>query len=451
VKAEDVERIHEASLRILDDVGVRLEHDGVVARLVAAGARPGAGPHDVRIPPAMVRDHLALAPPEVELAARDGTATTLERASETVFWTTPVLYLWTGSERRPVTSEDLAAIARLSDRLDAVQGVMGVAMADVPPLHRDFVGLRVIAESTRKHARVLCFSPRGMDALVRMKPVFPGPWFSIGFTAHGPLRWTNLALEVFARSAGHGIPVTVNGEPMAGASAPVTLAGAFALGNAEILAGIVVNQLLEPGRPVVYNLGLGHVLDMRRATAVTGGPENALFARASAALGRFYGLPSSSWVSTESVFEDEQAALETMFGLATHVREGVSLVWGLGQLESEMTLSLAQLVIDDEMVAYVRRHRRGFAVDDGSLALDVVREVGIAGSFLEAEHTFAHHRKELFSPRLLNRRPRSACAGPLHEVAAARARELLARPADPALAEAERSELLAVETSFARD
>jgi len=145
------------------------------------------------------------------------------------------------------------------------------------------VGLRVIAEGTRKHARVLCFSPRGMDALVRMKPVFPGPWFSIGFTAHGPLRWTNLALEVFARSAGHGIPVTVNGEPMAGTSAPVTLAGAFAIGNAEILAGIVVN-----------------------------------FARASAALGRFYGLPSSSWVSTESVFEDEQAALETMFG---HVAE----------------------------------------------------------------------------------------------------------------------------------
>jgi trimethylamine--corrinoid protein Co-methyltransferase len=449
VRTGDVERIHEASLRILDDVGVRLEHDGIVARLLAAGARPGSGPHDVRLPPAMVREHLALAPRKVELAARDGTTTVLEPESESVFWTTPVLYLWTGTERRPVTSDDLRTIARLSDRLDAVQGVMGVAMADVPPLHRDFVGLRVIAEGTRKHGRVLCFSPRGMDALVRMKPVFPGPWFSIGFTAHGPLRWTNLALEVFARSAGHGIPVTVNGEPMAGASAPVTLAGAFAVGNAEILAGIVVNQLLEPGRPVVYNLGLGHVLDMHRATAVTGGPENALFAQASAALGRFYGLPSSSWVSTESVFEDEQAALETMFGLVTHVQEGVSLVWGLGQLESEMTLSLAQLVIDDEMVAYVRRHRRGFAVDDASLALDVVREVGIAGSYLETDHTFAHHRRELFSPRLLNRRPRNTCPGPLHEVAAARARELLAGEARPTMSDRERAELVAVERAFA--
>jgi trimethylamine--corrinoid protein Co-methyltransferase len=221
------------------------------------------------------------------------------------------------------------------------------------------------------------------------------------------------------------------------------------VGNAEILAGIVVNQLLEPGRPVVYNLGLGHVMDMRRATAVTGGPENALFARASAALGRFYGLPSASWVSTESHFEDEQVALETMFGLVTHLQEGVSLVWGLGQLESEMTLSLAQLVIDDEMVTYVRRHRRGFAVDEASLALDVVREVGIAGSFLETEHTRRHHRSELYAPRLLNRRTRSACPGPLHEVAAARARELLAKDGAPSLSDDERDALLAVERAFA--
>jgi trimethylamine--corrinoid protein Co-methyltransferase len=451
VKPEDVERIDEASLRILDEVGVRLEHDEVVERVLGAGARPGKGPHDVRLPPGMVREYLALAPRKVDLAARDGTTTTLESGAETVFWTAPVLYLWTGAERRPITSDDLRTVARLCDGLDAVQGVMGVAMDDVPPLHRDFVGLRVIAEATRKHARVLCFSPRGMDALVRMKPVFPGPWFSVGFTAHGPLRWTKLALEVFARSAGHGIPATVNGEPMAGASAPVTLAGAFAVGNAEILAGIVVNQLLEPGRPVIYNLGLGHVLDMRHATAVTGGPENALFARASAALGRFYGLPSSSWVSTESPFEDEQAALETMFGIATHLQEGVSLVWGLGQLESEMTLSLAQLVIDDEMVAYVRRHRRGFAVDEASLAFEVVREIGIAGSYLETDHTFAHHRRELFSPRLLNRRPRSACPRPLHEVAAARAREVLARDTGPTMSQDERAALLAVEQAFAAE
>jgi trimethylamine--corrinoid protein Co-methyltransferase len=106
-------------------------------------------------------------------------------------------------------------------------------------------------------------------------------------------------------------------------------------------------------------------------------------------------------------------------------------------------------VIDDEMVTYVRRHRRGFAVDEASLALDVVREVGIAGSFLETEHTRQHHRRELFSPRLLNRRARGSCPGPLHEVAAARAREILGKSGEPTLAESERAALCAVERSFA--
>jgi trimethylamine--corrinoid protein Co-methyltransferase len=359
--------------------------------------------------------------------------------------------MWTGDSRREATTADLAAIARLSDGLDSVQGVMGIAMADVPPGHRDFVGLRTIAESTRKHARVLAFTPQGMEAVVRMKPVFPGAWFSVGFTAHGPLRWTNLALDVFLKTAGHGIPVTVNGEPMAGVSGPVTLAGTVAVGNAEILAGIVVNQLLEPGRPVVYNLGLAHTFDMRSATAVTGGPENALLARASAELARFYHLPSASWASTESVFEDEQAALEKMFAIASHVQAGVSLVWGLGQLESEKTLSLAQLVIDDEMVAFVRRHRRGFSVGEEDLALEVVREVGIAGSFLETRHTLHHHRAELFDPRLLNRQERAACPGPLPQVAAARARTILGRNTGPKIGDDERRELLRVERAFASE
>ena len=81
----------------------------------------------------------------------------------------------------------------------------------------------------------------------------------------------------------------------------MTLAGSAAVGNAEILAGIVVNQVLEPGRPLIYNLGLAHVFDMRTSIAVTGGPENALLAQASAAMGRFYGLPSCSWMCTEAM------------------------------------------------------------------------------------------------------------------------------------------------------
>ncbi len=421
-----LEQTHNASLKILNEVGVRLEHEDVLARVMAAGASPGGGSSEVRFPPEMVNEYLRLAPGEVVLdSASGGISSRLASEGESLFWTCPVLNYWTGAERREVTSGDLAAVGRLCDHLPNVQGVMGVAMADVPPAFRDFVGVRILAENTRKHIRALCFSGKGMEALAAMKPLLPGAWLSVGFTAHGPLRWTHLALDIFLRSAGLGIPVTVNGEPMAGVSGPVTPAGSIAVGNAEILAGIVVNQILEPGRPVIYNLGLAHAFDMRHATAVTGGPENALFARASAALGRFYGIPSSSWVSTESLFEDQQAGLEKMFGLETHMSSGVNLIWGLGQLESEMTLSLAQLVIDNEMVDYVRRYLRGFDVNDDTLALDVVREVGIGGSYLETEHTLRNFRDHIFHPVLLNRDRRQKTSRPLHEVAAEKAQSIL--------------------------
>lgn len=445
---QDIERIHDATLRILEEIGVKLEHDEIIARLIRAGARAGTGVQVVRFPRTMVADYLALAPARVTLAGRQNPPTVLTTDAPSVFWTNPAMYLLTDTKRRELTCQDLATIARLGDNLDNVQGVMGVAMGDVSPVHRDFVGLRIMAENCRKHLRVLCFTPRGMEALVQMKPCFPGPWFSIGFTAHGPLRWTHLALDIFLKSAGQGIPVTINGEPMAGVTGPITLGGSVAVGNAEILAGIVINQLLEPGRPVIYNLGLAHVFDMKHATAVTGGPENALLARASAELGRFYRIPSGSWVSTESVYEDEQAALEKMFGIHTHIANRVSLIWGLGQLESEKTISLAQLVMDNEMVNYARQYERGFTVAGEDIPFDLIREVGPAGSFLDTKHTLSRFRTAFFQPEILNRKSRELSGGPLSQRAHQRALELLAADREDKIGPAEQAELRHIETKF---
>ena len=445
---DEQNQLHETSLRILAEIGVRLEHDEIVKRMIDAGAQPGTGPQDVRIPREMVREYLALVPSAIKLDARDGSGKTLTPNSPSSFWTNPGMYMWTGTERRKAISDDLAQVARLCDHLENVQGVLGMALDDLPPRHRDFVGLRVIAENCRKHIRVLCFTPAGMDALVAMKPVFHGNWFSVGFTAHGPLRWTNLSLEIFRRSAGHGIPATINGEPMAGVSGPVTIAGAAAVGNAEILAGIVVNQLLEPGRPLIYNLGLAHVFDMKAATAVTGGPENALFAGISAAMGRFYNIPSSSWVSTESCFTDQQAGMEKMFGFHTHSNSGVSLIWGMGQLESELTMSLGQLVMDNEMINYARRYQRGCVVTDETLQYDLIREVGISGSFLETDHTLLNFREQLFAPNLLNRKVREASSASLDIMASHRANEIIAADTAAKIAPAESAELRRVEQLF---
>jgi trimethylamine---corrinoid protein Co-methyltransferase len=439
-------KIHETSLSLLEEPGIRLEHDEICQLLIANGATAGLAADVIKIPRQLVEEALVLCPRQIDLADKAGQAIHLSAEGESSFWSVPGMSIWQGGVHRLFTSSDMANMSRLLEHLENVSVIFGMAMDDIPPAARDIKGLEIMARNSSKHLRVLCFTPEGATTLKEMKGVVGShPWFSIGFTAHGPLRWTRLALDIYRNSAGAKIPVTVNGEPMAGTSGPITLAGSAAVGNAEILAGLVVNQLLEPGRPCIYNLGLAHVFDMRTAIAVTGGPENALLACLSGVMGRFYGLPSASWVSTEAMSPDSQAALEKMFGYYTHMAGGVSAIWGVGQLESELTISPAQAVIDNEMISYVKRFQRGIAVNPESLALELIREVGIGGSFLDSPHTLQKCRTEFFYPSLLCRTRRGQWIEEgglrLDEKAEKAAEELVKKPVANGLTENQVQEL----------
>ncbi len=451
--SEQAKKIHEAALQLLQAPGVRVEHDKIVELLIKEGAKPGTEPYVVRFPKELVEEKLALCPSHVHFADKRGGGEPITPTSAPHIWSVPGLNILEKGQYRAFASNDLARVSRLLDQLDNVDGVFGFALDDVPPGARDVVGLRIMAENTRKHIRVLCFTPQGSDMMVHMKKVVGDyPWFSVGFTAHGPLRWTNLALEIFYRSAGAGIPTTINGEPMAGVSGPVTLAGSAAVGTAEILAGIVINQILEPGRPCIFNLGLAHIFDMKTMIAVTGGPENHLFAQLSGLMGRFYNIPSGSWVSTEAMVPDSQAALEKSIGFLTHIQSGVNNIWSVGQLESELTLSPAQAVIDNEIIAYVKRYLRGVDVTDDTLALDVVRNVGIAGSFLGDMHTLENYRDHLWMPSLLcriNREKWNEKGSPrLNEAAEEKAQQLMANEVDHGLSPEQIKELDSMAKKF---
>lgn len=432
------EQIHRTSVKLLANPGVKIEHDDICEKLIQAGARPGKDAQIIRIPEELIRESIDQAPESILLGDRTETGGSQTSSDRTLVWSVPGMNVLRDGQHREFTAADMADTAALMEALPEVDGVFGMAMADVPPNARGVVGLRIMAENTRKHIRVLSFCPEGCDAICEMKDVVDVPaWFSMGFTAHGPLRWTHLALEIYRRTAGRGIPVTINGEPMAGVSGPVTLAGSAAVGNAEILAGIVVNQILEPGRPCIYNLGVAHIFDMKTSIAVTGAPENHLLADIAARMGRYYNLPSCSWVSSESMCADSQAALEKTMGYVTHQQNGISLIWGVGQLESEMTLSFAQAVIDNEILAYTRRFFRGVEVNPETLAADVTREVGIAGDFLSHTHTFEHFRDEFYEPGILFRKKRTAWTDEgerdLAAVAEEHARSILSADREPVL------------------
>ncbi|MCZ7646141.1 MAG: trimethylamine methyltransferase family protein [Planctomycetota bacterium] len=458
---EQRERIHRLGLRILEEAGVKVDDAAVQETLRKAGARMGEGAGRFRLPAGLIADALASAPKTAPIANRLGEVVEVSAGGPSTFWSGAALRRVDGREGRAerIDSAWLARFTRLVSRLPNTTAVVGTALCDIPPRCNDFAGFRVMARHTRKHLRPLMFSEHGGSAIVEMGRVLAGgtalkdhPLFSVGYSVLTPLHWEATALALFRLTAGDGIPVMINSEPMAGASAPVTLAGAVALGHAEILSGIAINQLLEPGRPCIYNLGFAHVMDMRSALALTGAAENGLLGAAGAEMAAFLKLPSASWMCTDALTADHQAAYEKTLTAWAHAAAGVNVIWGIGQLESEASLSLLQAVVDDEIAGAVLRFKRGIPVNDEHLAADPILRRAAGGSYLHEEHTVNHFRTEIRPSTLSFRNRREAWERDgRHDAytrAEARVKTLLAEEDEPCVTTEQDREMERIERRF---
>jgi trimethylamine--corrinoid protein Co-methyltransferase len=188
-----------------------------------------------------------------------------------------------------------------------------------------------------------------------------------------------------------------------GLSAPATLAGTMAQENAEILAGVVITQLIRAGMPVCYG-GICHAFDMRTTQLIFAGPEQAIFGAAMTQMGKHYGLPVYINVGlTDSKRPDAQAGLEAGVTLAFGAAAGADIFGHMGICGVDQATSLDMLVLQNEVIGYVESTMRDFEISDETLGLDVTAEVGPGGTFIDAAHTAAHFRKELWFPKLLDR------------------------------------------------
>lgn len=406
----DREKINECSIEILGSLGVKVDSEEVKERMVEYGAKPSQDKNAVCLPEDVVKEYVGKAPSSVRFENLDDESVTLAPEGETVFWTCNALYIIEDRRKRDITSSDFIDLTRIADSLENVHAIVGTNLSDHPPQTRDFVGFRLMAENTRKHLRPCIFTSMGVKAIIEMskvlldgRPLEEHPIFSLGYTSLSPPQWTRTALESFQNSSGYRIPLMINGEPMAGGTSPMSLAGTLVLANAEVLSGIVIAQILEEGRPCIYNVGFSHVLDMQNLTAWTGSPETALLAAAGAEMAELHRLPSASWMCTESMMVDSQSAYETMSTGLMHALGGVNIVWGIGSMESELSISPEQMVIDNEIAGVIGRIKRGIKVDDDMLALDVIKGVGFKGNYLPTRHTMTNFRKEIRFTNLSNR------------------------------------------------
>jgi trimethylamine---corrinoid protein Co-methyltransferase len=217
-----------------------------------------------------------------------------------------------------------------------------------------------------------------------------------------PLQHSQEAVDKLLFCAEHAIPVTHSPAPMMGGTAPVTLAGAIALGNAEMLSGLVMHQLKNPGAPFLYGHGVHH-LDMKTMVSVYGAPEFQLARVMAAEMGRFYGLPVWGYAAhSDSKVIDGQAAADAQFSVLVALMARTNLNHDIGYLESGLTNSPEMMVLTNEIISMTRPFIQGVAIDNETLALDVIDEVGPGGQFTSHRHTMNHWRS-LWNPEIFDR------------------------------------------------
>jgi trimethylamine--corrinoid protein Co-methyltransferase len=415
--SEQILAIDRASREVLAEVGVRISACCLLDEWDGQGLAIDHDRRIVRIQPEAVEKALRTAPRWVEVFSRDGAGSVVIGGGEpprfaagfnATFDSDP----FTGRRRRPGI-RDVAECALLSDFLEEVDVVGPLFIPhDVPAASSLLHALYAVLDNTTKPA---LFAPEndaeaegaleilraaaGDDAVSR-KPVG-----ICQFSPSSPLFWNEGTLRGFLRVARAGFPCTILPGPLAGATSPYTLAANLVQKNAEMLSGLVIAQLANPGTPLLSYNGGGQ-LEMSSQCAVFGTPEIALILMAGSQLARHYGIPSHACIPcSDSHIPDEQLGMENGVLFMAGLMSGTDLMVNAGMFAAGETACREQLVVDNEMIRNLRRIARGMAVDSAHLCADAFRRVGPGGTYLEDPSTLEHLRSgEWSASRLWERR-----------------------------------------------
>ncbi len=448
-----LDRIHAATLELIETVGVRFPSTRAQAIWSAHGAHVDPGTGIVRVPADVIDSALRQAPAAFTLAGRDPDRD-LPLDGHHVWAATDGCGVEvadpTTGERRRSTLEDITAICRVAEELPDVGFIwMPVSAQDVPPETRALRELAAALGITSKHVQTeSVMHPREAAVAVEMALALAGgdaalrarPPLSLTFCTISPLAHEAGALDAALVAAEAGIPTGFMTMASCAHTGPATLAGTLAVGNAEVLSALALVQLAFPGAPVYY-AAAQTAMDLRTGAYTGGGPEDVLFGLASGELAERYQVPLSMGAfATGAHVPDWRAGLENGLAALAACVGRADMLLGMGLLAGSRIWSYEQLLLDAEILGLVRGVCRGIPVDDESLALDVIRGVGPGGDFLAEAHT-RRHMRERWSPTLIDRRPPSPDGTPrvdARERAHERALELLASakgaPLDPALA-----------------
>jgi trimethylamine--corrinoid protein Co-methyltransferase len=409
---DQVERLHYASLEILDRTGVRLFDPEALDLLEKKGVAIEDG-NRVYIPPALVDWALSVAPKRTVLCNRHGQRVMpLERNN--VFYgpgsdCPNVIDVRTGARRRGAL-QDIVEATIVCDALPNIDFLMSFCIAsDLPQETADRHQMRAMLMNSIKPILFVTTEFDGCVAAIQMaeavaggaEPLRRNPLCACYINVTHPMRHNQEALQKLLFLAGKGLPTTYTPVVLRGATGPVTAAGAMALANAGELAGLVLAQLKREGAPIILTGGVNDMMDMKTMVDAYADPTNRAML---VELAHRYALPIFGLTGcSDSKIPDEQAAAEAAFSILLETLAGAQMAHDVGYLEGGMCNSIEQIVICDELIAYTKHFMRGMEINAETLALDLIHEIGPDGNYLSADHTLKHYQKDWY-PKLFDRR-----------------------------------------------
>ena len=406
-------QIHQAVLQVLEQTGMEIQHEEALDLLAGAGCRVEEG--RAYVPPAMVEQALASAPKSIEVFDRNGEPA-MDLGGHRSYFGTGSDLLFTldpgTRQRHRSVLDDVRRAARLADSLDDLDFIMSLATpSDVPPAHSYLLSIQAMMECSTKPMVCTADTVDDLSAMWDLAVIIRGseeaardkPYLVHYAEPVSPLKHPASSVDKLLFCADRALPAIYSPAPIAGSTAPMTIAGHVVQGLAECLCGMVLHQLRAPGAPFLVGMGPA-VLDMATVECSYNAPEYYLSYLAEIEMAHHYDLPCWGYAGhSDAQIPDGQAAQESGMITFLAVMAGANLCHDVGYLDFGRTGSLEQVVISAELINQMRRMGRGIPVNEDTLAVDVIADAHEKRHFLGHKHTRKHVRGTQWRPRLFTR------------------------------------------------
>ncbi len=412
---EEIKKIDKASIAILENIGFYVPHDEMLSVANDNGAKVDFKEKVIKISEDIIRKCIESAGKKFIVYGLDKNKKARFGYGDHNFLSAASQYIWVDLINRKRFKPSLDNIRKaiiIADNLQNIDivGQMGVP-SDVDVKCKDVICFLEQLKYTGKPPYVFFNNGKNAKTIIKMCEAIRGskkdhvkyPFMEAFIEPISPLKYQKESIEVLIEFASHGLPIGIGPMAMTSGTAPCTLAGTLTIENADILSAVALSQFIKPGTPINY-WGTCHTMDLSTTSISFGSPEQALLGIALNQIGDYYGFSVGTNTGlSDAILPDSQSGVERGITTTLTALAGSSIFGHIGICGPDQGFSIDEMIIEDEMIAYIKRVLKGFEVNDETIALNTIKKVGRDGNFLVEDHTLKYFRKDRWFPTIYNR------------------------------------------------